>query len=56
MRTETKLNINTAKNIGSVYDEGIKTLFRCIVIIVPIMEMVVPEFQDMIYQKDYRIQ
>lgn len=46
MKSETKINIASASHIGALYDNGIKLLFRCKEIIVPIMEMVVPEFSD----------
>ena len=45
MRIETKYDIASAVNVGAEYDKGVKKLFKSKEIIVPIMEMVIPEFE-----------
>ena len=44
MKIETKYDIASSVNIGAEYDKGVKKLFKSKEIIVPIMEMVIPEF------------
>ena len=45
MKIETKYDIASSVNIGAEYDKGVKKLFKSKEIIVPIMEMVIPEFE-----------
>lgn len=45
MKIETKYDIATSVNVGAEYDKGVKKLFKSKEIIVPIMEMVIPEFE-----------
>lgn len=45
MKIETKYDIALSVNIGAEYDKGVKKLFKSKEIIVPIMEMVIPEFE-----------
>ncbi len=45
MKIETKYDIASSVNIGAEYDKGMKKLFKSKEIIVPIMEMVIPEFE-----------
>ena len=45
MRIETKYDIASSVNVGAEYDKGVKKLFKSKEIIVPIMEMVIPEFE-----------
>lgn len=45
MKIETKYDIVSAQNIGAKYDNGVKRLFKSKEIIVPIMEMIIPEFE-----------
>lgn len=45
MKIETKYDIASSVNIGAEYDKGVKKLFKSNEIIVPIMEMVIPEFE-----------
>lgn len=45
MKIETKYDIASSVNIGAEYDKGVKKLFKRKEIIVPIMEMVIPEFE-----------
>lgn len=45
MKIETKYAIASSVNIGAEYDKGVKKLFKSKEIIVPIMEMVIPEFE-----------
>ena len=45
MKIETKYDIASSVNIGVEYDKGVKKLFKSKEIIVPIMEMVIPEFE-----------
>ena len=45
MKIETKYDIASSVNIGAEYDKGVKKLFKGKEIIVPIMEMVIPEFE-----------
>ncbi len=45
MKIETKYDIVSSVNIGAEYDKGVKKLFKSKEIIVPIMEMVIPEFE-----------
>lgn len=40
-----KIRIASSVNIGAEYDKGVKKLFKSKEIIVPIMEMVIPEFE-----------
>ena len=46
MRTETKVDVLSAADAGSLYDASIKKLFSCKEIIVPLLQFVVPEFKD----------
>ena len=45
MKIETKYDIASSVNIGAEYDKGVKKLFKSKEIIMPIMEMVIPEFE-----------
>lgn len=45
MKIEIKYDIASSVNIGAEYDKGVKKLFKSKEIIVPIMEMVIPEFE-----------
>lgn len=45
MKIETKYDIASSVNIGAEYDKGVKKLFKSKEIIVPIMEMVIPEYE-----------
>ena len=45
MKIETKYDIASSVNIGAEYDKGVKKLFKSKEIIVPIMEMMIPEFE-----------
>lgn len=45
MKIETKYDIASSVNVGAEYDKGVKKLFKSKEIIVPIMEMVIPEFE-----------
>lgn len=46
MKTETKVDVLSAADAGSLYDASVKKIFSCKEIIVPFLQLVVPEFKD----------
>ena len=46
MKTETKVDVLSAADAGSLYDASVKKVFSCKEIIVPFLQLVVPEFKD----------
>ena len=46
MKMETKVDVCSANEAGSLYDSSIKKIFTCKEILVPLLQLIVPEFKD----------
>ena len=46
MKMETEVDVCSANEAGSLYDSSIKKIFTCKEILVPLLQLIVPEFKD----------